>query len=480
MSIKQKTFTGSLWNIGRTMSVNIVDFIVYAILARVLTLEDFGLLIFCLLIVELANVFINVGINQNLIQREKWEDNFASSTFVFIAGLSFSISLFVGVVGVPSAYYFHSSEASYILLGLCIIPLLVGLQSVFSAKLEREFKNKNITFIRASASFLSGIVTIILALTGAGIWSLVIGKVLQHSITLLLLIFHAHFKPKFLLEKAHIKELFDFSLPLVWVAILNFLNNKATNLYTGAILGTETFALISVAKKGQEVLSQTTITPINKMVVPAISRVKIENRLSAFYRLLKSTSIIVIPAFLGLGAVSGQFIELAFGPKFSQSADLLFITSTIIIASILSWYLPNMLISAGATKAALKLNLVQFFNTVIVSGGTIWFGVETMLICVVLSSYLTVPIRIHITKQYYDVSLYTMIKQILPASISSIIMMIAIRIADDFIEVSDKVYIDLIFLVFVGLLSYALAFFLLFFRQFKDSFKELKSLIKRK
>jgi len=81
VSLKRKTASGSLWNFLTTFTANIIDFAVFAILARLLSIEDFGLLALCLLVIELANIFTNVGVNQNLIQRRKWDNTFASSTF---------------------------------------------------------------------------------------------------------------------------------------------------------------------------------------------------------------------------------------------------------------------------------------------------------------------------------------------------------------------------------------------------------------
>ena len=55
MSLKKKATKGSIWTSLTRTGINVVDFMVYAYLARVLTLEEFGLAGFCFLFIEFAN-----------------------------------------------------------------------------------------------------------------------------------------------------------------------------------------------------------------------------------------------------------------------------------------------------------------------------------------------------------------------------------------------------------------------------------------
>lgn len=478
MSLKRKTASGSIWNFLTTFAANIIDFAVFAILARILSIEDFGLLALCLLVIEIANIFTNVGVNQNLIQRHRWDDTFASSTFVFIALLSLFISLLVGLVGAPLGLYLHSETAFHILLTLSIVPFFVGLQSVFAAKLEREFRNKRIAAIKATSSILSGLLAIVLAFTGFGIWSLVIGRLMQSFITLFGLFVFTHFKPTLTIKREHISELFVFCLPLMWIAILNYLNKKAANLYTGFILGTVDFALISAATKGYEALSQSTILPINKMVVPVLSRVDEEKRVDAFYKILGVTSIFVLPAFLGLGAIAPQFIELAFGEKFLPSATLLTITTSMILANMLIWFIPNLLISIAQTKAALSINLINVSSILIMGIATVWFGVEVMLISITIANYLTVPWKVKIAQRYINIKLSTMIKIIAPAAIASCFMFLSIKLNTGSLQLlSASLPLELLFNILIGGITYTLILLIFFFNTSKKIFTEVKSIL---
>ncbi|MBZ2163145.1 oligosaccharide flippase family protein [Alteromonas stellipolaris] len=476
MNIRKKTISGSLWNVTRTFTISFTDLFVYMYLARVLTLEEFGVLAFCLLVVEFANTLTNVGVNQNLIQRKDWDADYFSSVFTFVLCVSLFFTLILALIGSSVALYAHSKLAALVILALSILPVLVGLQSIFSAKMERDFLNKEITTIKGSTAVFSGLLTIGLAFNDMGLWAVVIGKIVQHSSVLIWFFCKAKLKVSLGLNRAHVDEITSFCIPLFAIAVINFLHSKASNLYVGMVLGAEKFALISVSKKGAEVLSQLSITSINKMIVPSMSRIEADKKVAAFYKVLHFTSLVIIPSFLGLGAVSEKFILLSFGEKFAESAIFLQITTSMIIAQTLTWFLPNLLISEGKTKDALRLKLISVVGSVIVSGFTVWFGVEVMLISMAVASYLIMPIIVSVVKKHYDIELGKMIKLCLPSIISSFVMILSIKVVEGYLEpYGIPLIFDLLVLVCVGGLTYA-AMVILFFRR---SIGEIFSLLKK-
>lgn len=477
MPLKKKTAHGSLWNLLRTVTTNGIDFVVYALLARVLSIEDFALLIFCLLIVEFASMFSYVGVGQNLIQRKHWDRGFASSTFMFMALFSLCISLLVASIGSGTAYFLHSIQATYVILALSIIPFLVGLQSVLSAKLEREFRQAEITLISATSTIVSGLLAIVLVLNDFGLWSLVVQKVFQHVILLSLLAIKARFIPQLIVQKEHVAELMTFCLPLLWLAIINYVNRKANNFYAALVLGASAFAIISIAKKGQEVLTQTTLSPINKMVVPSLSRLENEKKVDAFYRVLELSAFIIIPCFLGLGAVAPQFIGLAFGDNFLDSAHLLTISTAAIVGQMLVCFLPNALISLAKTASALKLNLIDVVSTLLMGGVFVSFGLEAMLIALTITSYVVVPLKVKLAAKYLPIKLFDMIRLIFPASAASLVMLCAIYGVNILIDWSSiHALLELLCLVAIGAFTYITTLLLLFRRNTLSkiiSFQEL-------
>ena len=372
MSIKKKATKGGIWTSLTRTGINVVDFFVYAYLARILTLEEFGLAGFCFLFIEFANTLVNAGVNQNLVQREKWEDRYAASTMTFVSGIGLIVVFGMLGIGAPIAYYSYSELAAWVVASLAPITLVTSLQVVVSGKLMREFKNKQMGLAKFCATIFSALVIVILAESGFGLWALIIGKLVNSVAQYLLLVYVAKFKPYFHFNKDDNKELISFCLPLFGMTIMSFIHRKASNLLTGIVLGPASFALLGAAQKGATVINQVTMSSINTMVVPSFSRVKERDKLGDLYiKMVSVTGFLVMPIFMGLAAVADPFVVVAFGDKFAPSATFMTISAFSIFPSVIAWFLPNLLISNAKTKDAFKLTLLNLITNIGVAGSTI-------------------------------------------------------------------------------------------------------------
>ena len=222
--------------------------------------------------------------------------------------------------------------------------------------------------------------------------------------------------------------------------------------------------LISVSKKGYDVLGQLTITSVNRMIVPSLSRVKPDNRVDRLYDIVRFSSLLITPCYLGLGAVSEEFITVAFGEKYAASAIYLTITTAAISGSIMAWYLPNLLISSGHTSAAFRLKIIGFVRTLGVTAVTVWFGVEVMLVSLTITTYLLLPVSFTIVSQFFSISFKKMLDASIPAIVCSGIMLGTLYASKFLLFEELDVWARLLALISIGALSYVLSI-VVFFRK---------------
>lgn len=478
MSIKKQATKGTMWvSITRT-GMNVIDFLVYAYLARILTLEEFGLVGFCFLFIEFANTLVNAGINQNLVQRKTWDDHYASSTMIFVFGVGTFVAACLVFIGGPVAFYSYSEEAGFVVASLAPITIIMSLQVVVTGKLLREFKNKQMGMAKFWGTVISGIVIVVLAESGYGLWSLVAGKLVNAILDFSFLTYVSKFKPKLYYSRSDTKELIGFCLPLLGTSVLTFLNRKVTNIFTGFVLGPANFALLSAAKKGELVLSQVTMSSINSMVVPSFSRVKDSATIGDLYiRMVAITATLVLPIFMGLAAIADPFVVIAFGDKFSPSAVYMSISAFAMLPAVISWFLPNLLISVGKTNEAFKLSLITIFANILVASSTIWFGITTMLVAMVVSSFMVLPLRFKIITTYIPIDFKKFFSALLPQYVSAIGMYALVSVAKIYLEeyITNEIVL-LMTLVVCGGTSYLLLSFGLFYKNTCNQLKEMKGM----
>jgi O-antigen/teichoic acid export membrane protein len=476
MSLKKQAAKGGLWvSITRT-GVNVVDFIVFAYLARILTLEDFGLVAFCLLFIEFANIAVYSGVNQSIIQRKIWDEGYASSTLIYVLGLALGVALFLVFIGAPIAHYSHSTTAAYVVMSLAPITVLMSLQSVFNGKLQRDFKHKQMGIARFIASVLSGVIIIVAAEFGLGLWSLVIGRLMFALLELLFYFYLARFRPKLHYNKSDTAELVHFCLPLLGSSLLNMAHQRSASLFTGLVLGSASFALLNAAKKGEQMISQITMSSINTMVVPSFARAKEGINIGDSYiRLVAITATLVLPIFMGLAAIADPFVTIAFGHKFSESAIFMSISAFAMFSSVLSWFLPTLLISQAKTRDAFKLNLINITSSVVVAACTIWFGIVTMLICIVIANFLLLPLRYKIVTKHIPIDIKKLFSAILPSFFCALSMFACIMVSKNFLDpLIPNQLVLLLVLILTGLLTYPILSFVFFYKSTTKLLIEIK------
>lgn len=478
MSLKKQAAKGGMWiSITRT-GINVIDFLVFVYLARILSLEDFGLVAFCMLFIEFANISVNAGVNQNIVQRKTWDENYASSTMVYVVGLAMFVAAGLVFIGAPIAYYTYSHTAAYVFMSLAPITVLLSLQVVFNGKLVRDFKNKQMGIVKFIASILSAIVIITLAELGYGLWSLVVGRLVLATLELIFLSYIADFKPKFYFNNENKKELREFCLPLLGASLLSTANQKSVSLFTGLVLGPANFALLNAAKRGETMINQITMGSINSMVVPSFSRVKENENMGDLYiKLVALTATIVMPMFMGLAAIADPFVIIIFGEKFSDSAIFMNISAFVMFPAIIGWFLPTLLVSQGKTGDAFKLTIVSVTNSVVVAACTIWFGITTMLICIVVANFLILPIRFKIVTKHIPIDIKKLIIAVFPPYFCAFAMFVCIMVAKFFLNplISNQVIL-LMTLILIGCLSYPVLSFLLFYRSSKRQLIQIKDM----
>ena len=482
MSLKKQATKGSMWMSITRMGMNVIDFAVYAYLARILTLEEFGLVGFCFLFIEFANTLVNAGVNQNIVQRKTWSDNYAASTMTFVFGMGVVVAACLVFIGAPIAHYSYSDVAAYVVASLAPITIVMSLQVVVTGKLLREFKNKQMGVAKFVATILSAIVIITLAEMGYGLWSLVVGKLVNAALEYIFLTYVSGFRPRFHFDREDNKELISFCLPLLWMTIMTFLHRKASNMFTGLVLGPASFALLAAAKKGELVINQITMSSINSMVVPSFSRAKEDANIGDLYiKLVAITATLVLPIFMGLAAIADPFVTVAFGDKFATSAEYMSISAFTMFPAVIAWFLPNLLISRAKTKDAFKLTLINVVSNILVAGVSIWFGIKVMLISLVINSFLLLPLRFSIVMKHIEIDIAKLVKTLLAPCVCALGMYFCVS--------GSKIYLDdyisndiamLVTLVAVGGISYPILAFSLFYKNTLVMLKELNEMFFKK
>jgi len=235
MSGKQRAIKGVAWSVIERFSVQIIQFVVTIILARILTPNDFGVVAIILVLMNILQVFNEVGFGAALIKKLDRDELDYSTVFLFNIVWGVILYLLLFVFARSFAAFFKQRELTNLIriLGLnLVINSFVVVQRTKLVILV-DFKTQ------AKASFvaviISGIVSIYCAYRGMGVMAIIIQQLLNNIINTFFIWIYTKWKPTIEFSFDRFKVLFYFAYKLILARFLNAVFQEIYSLAIGKV-----------------------------------------------------------------------------------------------------------------------------------------------------------------------------------------------------------------------------------------------------
>lgn len=423
-SLKQKTTKGLFWSSVERFSNQGVSFVFSIILARILAPSDFGIVAMIGIFFAVAQSFVDSGFSNALVRKTDRREEDLSTCFYFNIGVGIVAYIVLFFIAPFVATFYNQPILSPIIritgLGVVLNSLCVVQQALFTIKIDFKSQAK----VTLSATLISGIVGVILAYQGYGVWALVWQGVILALVRMGLLWLMSKWHPKTGFSKSSFDYLFGYGSKLLASGLLDTIYNNIYPIvigkfYTPAQLGNYSRAL-SFAQ-----LPSSNITSIlQRVTFPVLSTIQDDMpRLQTNYRrLLKLSAFIVFPLMMGLVAVAFPLIRIVLTPKWEGCSFYLQI-----ICFALMWY-PihainlNLLQVKGRSDLFLRLEVIKKIVGVCIMCITIPLGITAMCIGMVVSSLISLFINTFYTGKLIDIGYLKQMRDLLPILINSLLM----------------------------------------------------------
>src|SRR5215213_8288436 len=190
MSLGKQATTGAIWNYLAFVVSKSFLLVATLILARLLRQDEIGLMSMALLVILVFDLMRDFGSGPALIYRQK--DGAAAAEVAFVISASLGVGLFLLnwllsplVVGFfPKASNPALLTSMLQVLGFSL--LFTALGSTQDALLQKEINYRRRMIPEVGRTLVKGGLQVGLALTGFGVWSLVIGQVVGELCALIL------------------------------------------------------------------------------------------------------------------------------------------------------------------------------------------------------------------------------------------------------------------------------------------------------
>lgn len=179
-SLGVRTLSGFGWSSLTVVIKALLTFLVLAVLSRLLTPNDFGLVGIAWILIELATKFGQTGIGHALIQRRKLTDHHVEIGFTLSVVLGGAVAGAIWLFAQRFGHLFDEPTVSSLLQVLSVTFVIGGVGVVPEHLLRRNLQFKQLMVADIlSYSVGYGLTATVLAFQGFGAWALVWGEIMR-------------------------------------------------------------------------------------------------------------------------------------------------------------------------------------------------------------------------------------------------------------------------------------------------------------
>lgn len=315
-SLSLRFFEGALWTTGRNLLKTVLSLTALAVVAREVGPQAYGVFGIAMLVVGVAEMIAGGALTDSLVQRKDLSDGHVDATFWLSTCVAVGLGAFIVVFAAPMASLAGGSQAADMLAVLgYLLPITVG-SRVPMALLARNLQFRESAQIDALATILSCGTGIVLALRGAGIWTLVVMEALRSSVTLVGAFVAVRWRPGRRGRWQHLRELWRFNAGTLATYSIGYADLLLPRLLVSHLMGAQTLGLFMLATRVRTVLSDLLTAPLHGVAMAACARAQDSH--DELHRLIlglyKTARLFVFPAFLGVAALAPYLVPWLLGP----------------------------------------------------------------------------------------------------------------------------------------------------------------------
>lgn len=459
----------------------LISIIVTIILARLLEVEVFGSIEIILVIVSLCQIFVQSGLNTALIQKKDCTDEDFSLTFYLNVAVSIILYCLIFTLAplIESFYNIHDLSTYLRYSALVLVPCsITSIQNAYLAK-RLQFEKQMICSVMGT--LLGGILGVVLAYKGFGIWSFIAYQLGVYTITPIISFIYVRWYPKKVHDYMRLKPIILFGVRIFSANILETIYNDVSGLIIGKVFSPTALALYGKGKQFPQALITSINGSIQAVSFPYMAKrqdclIEIKDMLR---RLIQISSFVVFPVVLGLLAVSKPFVIILLTSKwidcvlYMQLMCIVFLSWPIMTAN--SWALN----AIGRSDLYLKIEIYKkLLNALTLLSSIIVFRSVT---AVLLGQIIVMPLNIYlnarVNKKMINYKILELIRDIMPSLFAAGVMCAILLVLQLLI---NNMYILLSLQVITGIVVYIISNLLIKNSALDSCMQMIKSVINRK
>jgi PST family polysaccharide transporter len=316
-SLGDRTARAAGWRFAATLAAALSRFVVGVLLSRLLMPADFGVMAIAVVVLGFTQPLQDLGLGAAVVQRPHLTSRHVRVAFTFSALLGLAIAAALAVVAPLVAVIMRDARVTPVVRALSVGLAFQGLGGIAGALLRRQLDFRRV-FVVDTASYVIGSgVSIVLAVLGEGLWSLVWGALVQGILLSAFQIASVRHSVRLLLAAREARDLLRFGVGWGASSWMSYLALNADNFVVGRLLGAASLGLYARAYMLMNLPYTYTASVMSSVLFPAFAEIQEDRaRLRRAYLLMTQLTAIVAAASMAtMAIVAPHLVRSLYGPR---------------------------------------------------------------------------------------------------------------------------------------------------------------------
>jgi O-antigen/teichoic acid export membrane protein len=321
MDVGRRALSGLKWNAAARLAGQLLNWAVTLVVIRLLTPADYGLMSMTIVFVGFLGIFSDLGLGLSVVQSKDLDEQLLRKIYgmVLVSHVALFALLFAAAPLV--AAFFGDPQLVPLVQVISTQFALSAVSWVPGAMMTRQLRFRALSIIEFVSFATSALVTLLLALHGAGVWALVLGSFSKMLSRIVLINFacRVHFKPSF--DFRGLGKALSFGGLSTLNGVLWHLFSQIDALILGKIAGKEALGIYTVAMQLATLPLSKVLSVVQPIAFPTFSRLQhdLPRVANAVLRAVRAAMLIAFPVFFGLSAVAPELVTVVLGHKWQAA-----------------------------------------------------------------------------------------------------------------------------------------------------------------
>jgi len=324
-TLETRAANAAWWSTLEILARYGVQFVVMVVLARLLTPDDFGLIAMLLVFTSIGTLLVDSGFGAALIQRQQTTADDETTVFVFTMVVGAATALILALSAPAIAAFFDQPKLIDLTRVMAVVLPLGAFGAVPDALLTMKLNFKARARAEATASLCSGIVAIVLALRGFGVWSLAWQGIVSIGVRGLLLWVYSGLRPRGSYRGASFRSLFGFGGYMLLSSLLSAVAVRLQSVMIGKLFDSSALGYYTLAQNTQSAPSSFMGQVLSRVGLPVFSTLAHdrEKLVAALRSSLRMAMFLFVPCMVGIAVVAQPLIDMLYGARWGNAAPIL-------------------------------------------------------------------------------------------------------------------------------------------------------------